>query len=188
MMMMFMTHQSLVHAIVLADEPGACLQFLWWASFCIPTTEIPHSGQMHSHVSCFTFLCLWRDFTDLNTVWHKSHIFSVSVSSLLTSSTTSIWRFSSSILISSSSILTSSSSSILSRISGLVDDSATATDLGKDEETTLVTVMEGPRCGNDPDCDGWWRSSISNEHWWPGPGYRSRRYHTAVTLMRMRMK
>ena len=57
---------------------------------------------MHSHVSCFTFLCLWRDFTDLNTVWHKSHIFSVSVSSLLTSSTTSIWRFSSSILISSS--------------------------------------------------------------------------------------
>ena len=184
MMMMFMTHQSLVHAIVLADEPGACLQFLWWASFCIPMTEIPHSGQMHSHVSYITFLCLWRDFTDLNTVWHKSHIFSVSVSSLLTS----IWRFSSSILISSSSILTSSSSSILSRISGLVDDSATATDLGKDEETTLVTVMEGPRCGNDPDCDGWWRSSISNEHWWPGPGYRSRRYHTAVTLMRMRMK
>jgi len=65
-----------------------------------------------------------------------------------------ILRFSSSILISSSSILTSASSSILSRISGLVDDSATETDIDKDEETTLVTVMKGPRCGHDPDCDG----------------------------------
>ena len=69
----------------------------------------------------------------LNTDGQRSHIFSVSVSSISTSSTTSMWRFSSSILISSSSILTSASSSVLSRIS--------------DDETTLVTVMEGPRCG-----------------------------------------
>ena len=112
---------------------------LWWASFCIPTT-----GQMHSRVSCFTFLCPWRDLTDLNTNGQRSHIFSVSVSSILTSSTSSMWRFSSSILISSSSILTSASSSVLSRIS--------------DDETTLVTVMEGPRCGtydSDLDCDEW---------------------------------
>ena len=38
----------------------------------------------------------------LNTDGQRSHIFSVSVSSMLTSSTTSMWRFSSSILISSS--------------------------------------------------------------------------------------
>ena len=70
----------------------------------------------------------------LNTDGQRSHIFSVSVSSISTSSTTSMWIFSSSILISSSSILTSASSSVLSRIS--------------DDETTLVTVMEGPRCGS----------------------------------------
>ena len=35
-------------------------------------------------------LCLWRDVTDWNTVRHRSHIFSVSVSSVLTSLTTSI--------------------------------------------------------------------------------------------------